>query len=116
MDFFSSEIYYGRSAFLVIDGLDEGANETRENLLRFFGEIEMPKNGQSRPRIRVALIGRPELGESAYLIWGRHIDYVPMTTINNSKDITTYVKKSLQRVQVRSPETNSSYLRILYEL
>lgn len=90
MDFFGSEKYTDPEAFLVIDGVDEAPKRAITTLLRF---VENLSQVNQRPRIQIALVGRPGLEEFASSVMPRDIKFLAMSSENNGEDIITTLRK-----------------------
>lgn len=98
-DFFGSPQYRDSSALLVIDGLDEAPRNERKILIELLGDLEDVPDQNSRPRIQIVLVGRPELHDDINSVWGKTISFVEFSARKNSRDITNYIEKGLKRVK-----------------
>ena len=99
MGFFGSRRYCDSECFLVIDGLDEAPKDKRGDLITFLKDLENVSDSGSRPRIQIALVGRPELRGDINSVLDRRVIFIEVSAKKNSGDITNYISNGIHRVQ-----------------
>lgn len=78
MDFFGAPTsqYGDNSAFIILDGLDEAPRKEREALFKLLKDLDGFSTGAvTSPRLRVLVIGRPDLRDDTIFIWDKPIIY-----------------------------------------
>jgi hypothetical protein len=101
LNFFSAppSRYGDNTAFIVIDGLDEAPRKEREALFKLLKELEDLSKGAEPPRLRVLVVGRPDLRDDTVFIWDKPIIYIEVSARKTRQDITNYIKSSVGRVR-----------------
>lgn len=99
IDFFGALQYRDSSAFLVIDGLDEAPGDEIKTLIELLRDLENIPDQNSRPRIQIVLVGRPQLLDDINYVWGKKTSFVEVSARKNSRDITNYITKGLEGVR-----------------
>lgn len=98
LDFYTSPLGAKSSAFIVIDGLDEAPNDTRRKLLKLLGTLYRgPAAEGKRPRLQVAIFGRPDLKDDMEY---RDEKVVLVSAAKNFTDIKNYITSRLPMVRV----------------
>lgn len=98
LDFFGSSTYPDQSVFLILDGVDEAPKESLETLLRFVADLENPAQPLKKPRIQIAVVGRPEIIHFDELDKSRPC--IAMSSETNTEDIRCFAKQSLKRIEI----------------
>ena len=96
LEFFIDNEDSDSSAFIILDGLDEGYKTERETFLPLLQE--MKHRGGEASRLQLALVGRPHLSDD--IADALENDSVPTISIDGSKnsgDITNYIQSSIRR-------------------
>ena len=104
LDFFGSS-QNDNSVFIVVDGLDEAPKGERATVLDLLGDLVSKANSSKRYRIRILLVGRPELQDDIQSYWeDRAIrirrDFIEVSAQKNTKDILEYVTIDVRRVRL----------------
>lgn len=105
LDFFGAPIskYGDNSAFIVLDGLDEAPRKERETLFKLLKDLEdFSTETTTSPRLRVLVIGRPDLRDDSVFIWDKPLIYIEVSARKTKDDIVNYIKSSVGRVRALS--------------
>lgn len=99
LNFYTSLQGAESSAFIVIDGLDEAPLDTRRKLLNLVKVLvnQAPGNRTLRPRLQIAIFGRPDLRDD--MEFSRQ-KFVNVNGQKNRRDINDYILSRLPRVRV----------------
>lgn len=104
VDFFISDEAIESSAFILFDGIDESFQDGREILFELLNDI---RNTKGKCRLRVALLGRPQIYEEIAGIVGGNVPTVLVDSTKNGGDIAHYVDLSIQNSRVLNRVSNS---------
>jgi len=98
LDYYTSEKRAGKTATLVVDGLDEALPETRRIILGLLKDLVSARGGK-RPEIQFAIIGRPSLRGDGNFKRLEKSCIIEVAT-KNQHDVDQYIKKRLEDVQI----------------
>jgi Cdc6-like AAA superfamily ATPase len=117
LDYFGAMQYGNKSAFIVLDGIDEAPRRERETLFRLLKDLDT-SNVSKRPRIQVLLIGRPDLRDDTVFIWDKPIIYIEVSARKTKDDILAYIKSNVGRVRAlkQARETLENRLKLRKEI
>ncbi|KFY87384.1 hypothetical protein V500_07000 [Pseudogymnoascus sp. VKM F-4518 (FW-2643)] len=100
LNFYTSVQGAESSAFIVIDGLDEAPLDTRRKFLELLKVLvnQAPGDRTPRPRLQIAIFGRPDLRDD--MEFSRQEKFVNVNAQKNRKDINDYILSRLPLVRV----------------
>lgn len=100
LNFYTSVQGAESSAFIVIDGLDEAPLDTRRKFLGLLRALvnQAPGVRTPRPRLQIAVFGRPDLRDD--MEFSRQEKFVNVSAEKNRKDINDYILSRLPMVRV----------------
>ncbi|KAK2736232.1 hypothetical protein FQN57_000830 [Myotisia sp. PD_48] len=93
IDFYAKSAGSDSSVFLVFDGVDEAFDEGRQEFFSLLQDI----NSGDNSRIRITLVGRPQLGDSISEALEADIPTIHVTSEKNSPDIVRYIESSIRK-------------------
>ncbi|KAG8529667.1 uncharacterized protein KY384_005148 [Bacidia gigantensis] len=99
IEFFQKE-GLGNKAIILIDGLDEAYENEVPELLELLVDLHEEVDGKIRPRIQIALVGRPLLNQAIDSILGDNVASIFVSANKTSKDMNEYVKQSVGKVKI----------------
>lgn len=79
------------SIYIVLDGIDEADRDSREDFLGLLTDVDSVNS-----RIRVAMLGRPQMTEDLELA-ELTLPTIIVNKDNNSKDIVKYIKSCIKK-------------------
>ena len=88
------------SVFVVLDGVDEAHRRDREILLELLHEFHSLRASCERPKIQIAIIGRPDLQNDIFREWGELVEHVDVSSDRTTGDIKAYIMREVEKVQM----------------
>jgi NACHT domain len=86
--------------FVVLDGVDEAPRQDRETLLGLLHGLHSLRASFERPKIQIAVIGRPDLQNDIFRQWGELVEHVDVSADRNKADIERYIMQEVDKVQM----------------
>ena len=101
LKFYQSPAAEGHRAILIIDGLDEAADETRHRLLNMFKAYITGSGAHQPQRIQLAIFGRTTLRSDLHLTrFEKEERIIQVSREKNQDDLSNYILDRIQKLAV----------------